>query len=216
MKFKLPRLALVLLSASLLPSGCRDSGSSNEVTIDRFREVEDFDLIDQQSEPLGRSHLLGKVWVADFVFTSCATECLILSYRMGKLQERFADRDEVAFVSFSVDPQTDKPERLADYADKWSANAERWHFLTGQPDELETLIKQSFLLPVARSPKEQANLNSSDLIHSNKFAIVDREGVVRAYVDGLEPDAIEQTSEIITKLLEEESAPPPAATPASS
>ena len=202
----LPRqilLAFLAVSLSACGDGPAGGRTAPGVTVDRYREVSDFTFINQQGEEVSREALRGKVWVANFVFTSCGAECLILSQKMAALQNRFAGRDDVAFASFSVDPQTDKPERLASYAKRWGADDERWQFFTGDPAELDALIKQSFLLPVARTPVEQANLMTASLIHSNKLAIVDREGVVRAYVEGLEEGAIDQADQVIRRLLAE-------------
>jgi protein SCO1/2 len=146
--------------------------------------------------------LLGKVWIADFVFTSCTAKCLVLSKRMSNLEKRFAGRSDVAFVSFSVDPGTDTPARLTKYAKLYDAG-ERWSFLTGDSVEMEGLIKEKFLLPVAASPEDEAALRQARLIHSDRLAIVDRKGVVRAYVNGMEPKAEEEAAQIVETLLAE-------------
>ena len=198
---------LLLAAASVGCGGKRqDAANAGKVVIDRYREVADFTFTNQKGEEISREAMLGKVWVANFVFTSCSAECLILSQKMAALQNRFPGRSDVAFASFSVDPQTDQPERLADYAKRWGADSERWQFFTGDPAQLDAIIKQSFLLPVTRNPVDQANLMTASLIHSNKLAIVDRTGVVRAYVEGLEPGALDEADRIIRKLLAE--APP--------
>lgn len=196
-------LAGVLGMAALPGCGRQNGGAGGSTPIDRYREVEDFTFVDQMARDIDRSQFIGKVWVADFVFTSCAAECLVLSKKMQELQEKFAGREDVAFASFSVDPHTDQPPRLAEYAKKWEADPERWHFFTGDPVALDRIIKHSFLLPVARTPREQMNLLTASLIHSNNFAIVDRQAVVRAYIDGLAPDAVDKTSRKIEDLLAE-------------
>lgn len=194
-------LAAILLAAAV--PACRKSPPPAPVTIDRYREVEEFTFTNQENAPVSRADLLGKVWVANFIFTSCSAECLVLSQRMGALQTRYAADPGVAFVSFSVDPHTDQPPRLNQYAKTWQADPGRWSFLTGPVEALDGLVKHSFLLPVARGPEEQAELIRSNFVHSNKFAIVDRQGTVRAYVDGLQTGAVEQTAGVIDRLLAE-------------
>ncbi|MCB1232520.1 MAG: SCO family protein [Verrucomicrobiae bacterium] len=211
----IPSLGPLMAVVAFCLSACgeRSAGSANsKATIDRYREVSDFTFTNQEGEAVSREELIGKVWVANFVFTSCGAECLILSQKMAALQNRFANREDVAFVSFSVDPQTDKPERLADYGKRWGADNARWQFFTGDPAALDAIIKESFLLPVARTPMEKANLMTAGFIHSNKLAIVDRQGVVRAYVEGLEANAIDETARVINTLLAEPG-PPSAPTP---
>ena len=201
---RLDRFSATLLAAIAL-SGC-GGGESDAVKIDRYREVADFRFTNQQEESFERSDLVGKIWVADFIFTSCAAECVVLAQKMRLLQEHYADRPDVVFVSFSVDPQTDTPERLAQYGEKWGADPERWQFITSEvPRELDFLVKQSFLLPVARSNEEKVKLMTGNLVHTSKFAIVDREGVVRSYVEGLDLDAFDKVVSVVDTLLEEQS-----------
>ena len=138
----------------LLSGGCSPAPTSAP-EIRTYREVGAFTLTDQKGQPLASSSLLGKVWIANFVFTSCTAECLVLSKRMSNLEKRFAGRPDIGFVSFSVDPGTDTPARLDKYAKLYEAG-ERWSFLTGDSAAMEGLIKERFLLPVAQSPEEEA------------------------------------------------------------
>lgn len=167
-----------------------------------YREVGDFTLTKQDGQPLSAAALQGKVWVANFVFTSCTAECIVLSKRMSNLEKRFAENSDVAFVSFTVDPGTDTPERLEKYAKLYDAG-DQWAFLTGNRGELETIIKDKFLLPVAQTSEEATALQQATLIHSDRFAIVDRKGVVRAYVHGMDPAAETHAMQIIERLLAE-------------
>jgi len=123
--------------------------------------------------------------------------------RFAELQRLFADEPGVAFVSFSVDPQTDTPERLGQFAQRWHADPERWYFLTGDTGKLDALIKNSFLLPITRDPMEAGKLLSQKLIHTNRFAIVDRSGIVAAYVDGLQPESVSVISRLVFEMLQE-------------
>lgn len=182
---------------------CEKQTPKQQVLIGKFKEVGDFDFTDQQSRSLKIDDLKGKVWIANFIFTSCAAECLVLSARFAELQRLFATEDDLAFVSFSVDPQTDTPERLGQFANRWHANPEKWFFLTGEAAEVDAFVKNSFLLPITRDPIEAGKLMSERFIHSNRFAIVDRSGTVRAYVEGLEPEAISTISRIVVELLNE-------------
>lgn len=167
-----------------------------------YKQVDEFQLTSQTGQPFTREQLKGKVWIANFIFTSCAAECLVLSKRMGEVQNHFIGNTDVAFVSITVDPHTDKPERLADYAKKYGAD-ERWTFLTGPVRDVDDLIKRSFLLPVARDEGERSEIVLSNFIHSDRIAVVDRTGMVRFYVDGMQPDAVKELSRVIRVLLAE-------------
>lgn len=195
----------LLVISALLPAfvACERKAPQPSVLIGKYREVGEFEFTDQQSRPLRRKELEGKVWIANFIFTSCAAECLVLSSRFAELQRLFADEKDLAFVSFSVDPQTDTPERLGQFAARWHADPEKWFFLTGETAEVDALVKNSFLLPLTRNPIEAGQLISEKFIHSNRFAIVDRTGTVRGYVDGLQPESISTLSRIVVELLNE-------------
>ena len=200
----LMRLAAIpLVAAFAMLASCEKETPQNSVLTGKFREVEDFALTDQQARPVANADLKGRVWIANFIFTSCNAECLILSSRFAELQQLFADEPGVAFVSFSVDPQTDTPQRLGEFARRWHADPERWYFLTGDSGKLDALIKNSFLLPVTRDPMEAGKLLSQKLIHTNRFAIVDRSGTVQAYVDGLQPESVSVISRLVLEMLQE-------------
>jgi protein SCO1/2 len=197
------RLVPALFFSAALLSSCEKKVPTSSVLTGKFREVEPFALTDQQSRPLANADLKGRVWIANFIFSSCNAECLILSSRFAELQRLFADEPGVAFVSFSVDPQTDTPERLGQFAQRWHADPERWYFLTGDSGKLDALIKNSFLLPVTRDPMEAGKLLTQKLIHTNRFAIVDRAGTVKAYVDGLQPESVSVISRLVLEMLRE-------------
>lgn len=201
---------------SIFFSSRRDPGDQ-EVVLRNYRMVEAFSLTDQHGKAVSRADLDGKVWVANFFFTSCSTQCLVLSERMYQLQTRFAGNPDVAFVSISVDPQTDTPERLATYAQRYKAGP-RWSLLTGKPQEVDRLIKGSFLLPVARTDAERNQIYLANLVHSDRMAVVDRLGVVRYYADGMAPGVLTAIATAVEKVLAEAQepdlpAPAPAAAP---
>ena len=194
---------LLALAISLSLISCSEKASTSGVIVGEFREVADFAFTNQSGEALNRDDMKGKIWIANFIFTSCAAECLVLSSRLSELQMQFKDYDDVAFVSFSVDPQTDTPERLSLYAERWHANPERWQFLTGDSSEIDSLVLNSFLLPVTRNPVEAGKLLSDSLIHTDRLAIVDRSGKVRAYVNGLSPGSVSDVARIVTQIRQE-------------
>ncbi|MFT7616485.1 MAG: protein SCO1/2 [Planctomycetota bacterium] len=123
---------------------------------------------------LGLEDLKGKVWVAEFIFTSCAGYCPEMSQMTQLLQERTTDLPDLNFVSFSVDPDRDSLLALKEYAAEYKANNERWHFLRAAQKDVQALGRHGFFL-----------LNDTDaLMHSKKCALVDRNGHIRGYFDG--------------------------------
>src|SRR5690606_25788807 len=101
---RFPIRLLVTGALLALLVSCERQAARPQVQIGKFREVGAFTFTDQQSHPRTAEDLKGKVWIANFIFTSCAAECLVLSSRFAELQRLFAKEDDLAFVSFSVDP----------------------------------------------------------------------------------------------------------------
>lgn len=166
--------------------------------IDRYKQTEPFSFTDQNGETFASETLENKVWLANFVFTSCTVECPILSSKVEEIRENLGSTESFAFVSFSVDPQTDTPARLKEH-ESLHGEDPRWKLLTGDPQALDTLIKRDFLLPAAQTYHERSEIASTNFIHSNKMAIVDKQGQVRFYFDGLD----EHSVDILTKVMQE-------------
>lgn len=141
-----------------------------------------FQLIDQNGESYGSQQLLGKIWIADFIYSTCPGPCPMISSRMGDLQKPLRDTD-VKLVSFSVDPQHDTPAVLREYAAKLDAQPGRWHFLTGDKNTIYRLSREGFKLATAEGGAEGP-------IHSTRLVLVDRSGMIRGYYDATDADAV--------------------------
>jgi len=142
-------------------------------------KIPDFTLTRETSEPFSRQDLAGKVWIADFVFTSCAGPCPIMTMRMADLQRDLGDEKDVAFVSFSVDPAYDTPKVLRRYGRQYGAMPERWAFLTGDRSRIYDLSINGFKLALGEGEDPEHTI-----LHSTKFVLVDRSGAIRGYYDG--------------------------------
>jgi cytochrome oxidase Cu insertion factor (SCO1/SenC/PrrC family) len=114
-----------------------------------FYTLPEFSLIDQAGERVNRQSLLGKVWVADFFYTRCKDTCPRQTAEMARLQKEFAGATHFRLVSFTIDPEQDPPEVIAEYAHRFGADAKRWLFLTGQKEDMHRLIRNGFRLNVA-------------------------------------------------------------------
>jgi protein SCO1/2 len=163
----------------------------------------DFSLIERSGEAVRLEDLKGQVWVADFVFTHCAGPCPLLSRRMQSLQESLTGYSDVRLVSFSVDPERDTPEVLAEYAKRYNAG-DRWLFLTGGKEPLYWLIMDGFKLGVDDGSALTAGVPGPGTItHSTRFVLVDRAGRIRAYYDGASKDVAGQLLPDMQALLRE-------------
>lgn len=160
-------------------------------------ELPAFTLTDQNKQPVTRDSLLGKVWVANFIFTSCPTICPRLTSRLATLQAPLLENDDVRFVSFSVDPETDTPEKLGAFAAKHGATNPRWLFVTGDPKVVDATVLQGFKMVLQRP-----QAGSIDISHAERFCTVDKKGHVRALFDSSD-DGLAGLKAKVTELLAE-------------
>lgn len=151
-------------------------------------QVQSFRLTERSGAATSQDTLAGKVWIADFIFTSCHMECPLMSAEMQKLQQRFTNQPNLRLVSFSVDPVTDTPEKLRAYATKYGADAARWLFFTGERESLHALAKDSFKLAVEDLSGDKNA--ASPFMHSQKFVLVDDKMRIRGYYDSNDPASL--------------------------
>jgi len=183
---------LVCLIALMSLAGCRDR---DEKPLPVLGSVPDFKLIDAQGKPIALADLKGKVWVADFIFTHCAGPCPRMSTRMSDLQRFIAGAKTVALVSFSVDPERDTPKVLTEYGKQYGARPDVWRFVTGDEKSVHELARKGFKLAV--EPEKEA----APITHSTMFALVDREGNIRGYFDGDDPEAFARLKSALQRLM---------------
>lgn len=163
-----------------------------------YGTVPQFELTNQDGQPFGSAQLNGKIWIAGFIFTTCPGPCPMISSRMSDLV-RPLEKSDVHLVSFTVDPDTDTPEVLRDYAQRLHAQPGRWDFLTGQQATIYDLTQQGFKLAVADAAAEDGGP-----VHSTRVVLVDRRGTIRGYYDVLAPDGVTKLLADTSKLLREQ------------
>ena len=141
-------------------------------------ELPPFTFTNQTEQRVDNEALRGKVWIANFMFTSCPTACPALTRTMKTLVEELPDREDLQ-VSFSVDPETDTPAVL-EYADRFDADSNRWWFLTGDPAVVSATVVRGFHLHLGeRVPVDGGTVY--DIMHAVRFVLVDQEGQIRGY-----------------------------------
>ena len=175
--------------------GLVSCGSADELP--EILVVSDFELTDHHGQRFASDRLDGHVWIASFVFTSCRDVCPLLTNQVANLHRRVS-QPEVRFVSVSVDPEVDTPERLAEYAGRYGAD-ERWVFLTGEPREVRRVVTQ--ILRVAMGERNDV-AGGYDIAHSEQLLLVDARGVLRGAYD-TDRDGMRRLEEHIERLLGE-------------
>lgn len=215
MKNRLPALpwvmgavALLLLAAVGLwsiPSRPRHGGwEQNPLEgLADFGPVPEFSFIERNGNPVRLGDLAGKVWVVNFIYTTCTTTCPIQSAAMAKLQSNLDPREQVQLVSITVDPERDTPEVLSRYADRFGAHPDRWFFLTGEKKAIYQLALQGFRLSVAPA-SDNGQSGENDFIHSSRLVLVDGAAKIRGYYPGTDPEALRRLTRDIKLLLNQE------------
>jgi len=145
-------------------------------------QVPPFSLTAASGEPFGSTDLAGRVYVAGFFFTRCPSVCPKLTAAMARLAERYDEErvDGVHLLSISVDPDYDRPERLLEYAAAYGVDPARWTLVTGDLEQIRTLVMRGFRTPLGE-PDPEGNL--IEIAHSTKFVLVDGNGGIRGYYD---------------------------------
>ena len=166
--------------------------------INNYGSVPAFRLTNQEGRPFGSADLAGKIWIADFIYTTCPGPCPMISSRMSEMQKPL-EKTDVHFVSFTVDPERDTPQMLREYANRLRAAPGRWDFLTGPKSAIYDLSRQGFKLAAAEHGGE-----SGEPLHSTRMILIDRRGQIRGYYDGIEADAITRLLADTNHLLKEQ------------
>lgn len=159
-----------------------------------------FSFKNQLGQTYGSEQLKGKVYVAEYFFTTCGTICPKMNAQMQRVQAAMKSYPDFRIVSFTVDPETDTVEQMARYAKDHGADNARWHFLTGDKNDLYKLARRSFFV---LKPAEAANQGDvgSDFIHTNYFVLVDQEQRIRGYYDGTDAHEVDQLIHDAQRLL---------------
>jgi protein SCO1 len=140
-----------------------------------------FELTDQRGQRFGLEQLRGRVWIADFIFTTCPTVCPKLTQRMREIEDRGRDLgDALHLVTFTVDPENDTPAVLAAYTASQRLPLERWTFLTGPLDQIESTILDGFKIAMG---KKESSPGLFSIFHGERLVLVDKDGVIRGYYE---------------------------------
>jgi protein SCO1/2 len=165
--------------------------------LEKISQVPAFQLTDQAGKSITLEDLKGKIWAANFIFTRCKGPCPITVLRMQDLNTKLKKvRGNVELVTFTVDPEYDTPEILKAFSEPLGADPASWKFLTGTPDAIQKIVVTGLLQPLAKEP-------DGTPAHSSRIVLVDGEGWLRGYHDGLDPEAVQKLMVDIGELLRE-------------
>ena len=166
----------------------------------KYGPAPDFSLVERSGRAVSTDDLKGRVWIADFIYTECEDTCPLQSRAMAALQADLEGYGDLRSVSTTVDPLTDSPALLSQYADRYGADGERWLFLTGELQTIRRIVQDGFRLSAA--PLEGQPVDPV-VFHSSRFVLVDRAGEIRGYYDSNDPRALERLRRNARMLLNE-------------
>ena len=168
--------------------------------IKRFHKIDDFSLVNQNNEIVTNEIYDGKIYIADFFFTTCPGICPIMKENMIELQDEFINDDDVLLLSHTVTPEIDSVSVLKKYSQEKGVLDAKWNMVTGDKKQIYNLARKSYLVAEdIESPRQY------DMIHTENFVLVDSKRRIRGFYDGTDSNVMEDLINDIKILKKEES-----------
>lgn len=159
--------------------------------------IGDFEFTDQNGQKVTKESLKGKVYVANFFFTSCPDVCPLMNTNLSIVVDKYQKNPHVMFLSHTVDPGTDSVSVLKEYARKFKADDEQWLFVTGSKNDIYRMAQEEYRVTATTGKKD------IDFIHSEKLVLIDKDFRIRGYFDGLDFNETKELMDAIRILLKE-------------
>jgi protein SCO1/2 len=166
--------------------------------ISRNHKIADFAFVNQNGDTVTQEDYEGRIYVADFFFTTCPTICPIMSDNMAWLQERIKNNPKVMLLSHSVTPDIDSVPVLKAYAEKKGAIDGKWNLVTGKKEDIYYIARKSYLAVKTSSSDELY-----DMVHTENFILVDSKGRIRGFYNGTNLNKEVEGEKNVTQLLED-------------
>jgi protein SCO1/2 len=144
------------------------------------KKVSDFVFLNQDNLFIGNEDFLGKVFIAEFFFTSCPSICIEMNKNMKILDNEFGDRDDFGIASFTIDPDHDTPKVLKEYSELLEVKSKNWHFLTGDITDIYDLSNSGFNIFSSINPDVAGGFE-----HQGFFALIDQNGYIRSRTNSM-------------------------------
>ena len=162
-----------------------------------YHSIADFAFINQVGDTIRKEDMVGKIYVADFFFTTCPTICPVMKKEMLRVYEQFKGEPNFRILSHSIDPSHDTQAVLKDYAEKLGVpDAATWNFLTGDQEKIFEIGQTSYLTTTMADDMEPGGF-----LHSGAFLLVDQQGRIRGVYDGTKTEQVDRLLADIPKLL---------------
>ena len=155
--------------------------------VKKFHRIAEFEFINQNGKTVTHENFNGKIYVADFFFTTCPTICISMTDNLLKVQEEIQNNPNILLISHSVTPKIDSVSQLKKYAVEKGVNDKKWHLVTGDKKEIYELARKSYL-----AVKDEGDGGPFDMIHTENFILVDPDKRIRGFYDGTDSQEIQR------------------------
>lgn len=200
-------LPISLLLLTVLFAACSETAEPEELPIignhdidpntgdTTYHTIPAFSFVDQDSQVVNNSTFNGRAYVADFFFTSCPTICPKVKQQMLRIYDRFENDDRLLLLSHTIDTKRDSVARLKEYADGLAVSSDKWHFVTGDRDDIYD-IANDYLSIAREDPDAPGGFD-----HSGWVILVDKNGHIRSFANGTVAEKMDELIEDIDWLL---------------
>lgn len=163
-----------------------------------YHFIPDFEFTNQFNEKVTQTTLKNKIYVTEYFFTTCQSICPVMNTNLERIYKEFMDKPEFMIVSHTVDPEMDTVPVLMEYAKKHGVVSKKWLFLTGEKPKLYDIARKGYLLNA-----EEGTGDADDFIHTQNFALIDKEKHIRGFYDGTDSLEINRLIQDVKLLLKE-------------
>jgi protein SCO1/2 len=164
-----------------------------------YHTIADFKFVDQDSAEVTNDTFKDKIYVADFFFTSCRTICPMMKTQMLRVYDSIENDSEVLLLSHTIDPEYDTVGLLHDFADRLGVKSNKWHFVTGNKEDIYKIAQTSYFATAMEDESEP-----DGFIHSGAFLLIDKQKRIRGKYDGTKEAEVNRLLEDIRKLKKED------------
>lgn len=169
-----------------------------QITDTIYHQIPNFEFINQDSLEITQKDYEGKIYVADFFFTTCPTICPKMKTQMLRIYEKFKDNPKVAILSHTIDPRHDTPAVLREFMNNLGIKSKMWQMVTGDKAKIYEIGQKSYMVSATDDPSQPGGI-----VHSGAFILVDKNRHIRGIYDGTEPEKVDKFMKDMEILLHE-------------
>ena len=172
--------------------------NGRQITDTLYHQIPDFEFINQDSVKITQKDFVGKIYVADFFFTTCPTICPKMKTQMLRIFKKFKDNPKVAILSHTIDPRHDTPSVLKEFSKNLGIQNSMWQMVTGDKAKIYEIGQKSYMVSATDDPTQPGGI-----VHSGAFILVDKNHHIRGIYDGTEPERVDKLMADMEILLNE-------------